>query len=92
MERLLREGAFEGETHIVTGAAQGIGNAIATALAEHGAQTVLVDLDQGKLEEAADEIAKVASVRPIVSQCNVTDEDGHGSPRFGSLPLIGIGA
>ena len=42
MTRVLREGAFEGETHIVTGAGQGIGNAVATALAEHGAQVVLV--------------------------------------------------
>ena len=33
MERLLRDGAFEGETHIVTGAAQGIGNAVARCLA-----------------------------------------------------------
>ena len=53
MARVLRGGAFEGETHIVTGAAQGIGRAVATALAEHGAQVVLVDLDEGRLREAA---------------------------------------
>jgi NADP-dependent 3-hydroxy acid dehydrogenase YdfG len=34
MERVLREGAFLGETHIVTGAAEGIGHAVATALSE----------------------------------------------------------
>ncbi len=75
MARVLREGAFEGETHIVTGAGQGIGNAVATALAEHGAQVVLVDLDLGRLEEAQAEIAKVASVKPLVVAANVTSED-----------------
>jgi len=74
MARVLREGAFEGETHIVTGAAQGIGRAVATALAEHGAQLVLVDLEEGRLAEAASEIAKVAKVTPIYSAANVTDE------------------
>jgi NAD(P)-dependent dehydrogenase (short-subunit alcohol dehydrogenase family) len=49
MDRLLREGAFEGETHIVTGSAQGIGKRVAKMLAIHGAQTVLVDLDAEKL-------------------------------------------
>lgn len=74
MARVLREGAFEGETHIVTGAAQGIGRAVAMALAEHGAQVVLVDLDEGRLAEAATEIAKVAKVTPLFSAANVTDE------------------
>lgn len=74
MARVLRDGAFEGETHIVTGAAQGIGSAVATMLAEHGAQVVLVDLDPTRLEAAQKEIAKVAAVSPIVQTTNVTDE------------------
>jgi 3-oxoacyl-[acyl-carrier protein] reductase len=74
MARVLREGAFEGETHIVTGAAQGIGRAVATALAEHGAQLVLVDLDEGRLREAAAEIAKLAKLTPIVAAANVAEE------------------
>lgn len=75
MARVLREGAFEGETHIVTGAAQGIGLAVATALAEHGALVVLVDLDPGRLGEARDAIAGVAPVSPIIAAANVTEED-----------------
>ena len=70
MSRVLREGAFEGETHIVTGAGQGIGNAVATALAEHAAQVVLVDLDEGRLAEARDEIAKTAPVTPVIAPAN----------------------
>ncbi len=75
MERVLREGAFEGQTHIVTGAAQGIGHAVAAALAAHGAQVVLVDLDPARLEEARAEIARGASVEPVIAAANVARED-----------------
>jgi 3-oxoacyl-[acyl-carrier protein] reductase len=74
MDLVLREGAFEGETHIVTGAAQGIGNHVAAALAAHGACVALVDLDAGRLGEARDEIAKFAPVSPLVVPANVADE------------------
>ena len=74
MACVLREGAFEGETHIVTGAAQGIGRAVATALAEHGAQVLLVDLDEGRLREVAAEMAQAAAVAPIFVAADVTEE------------------
>ena len=75
MERVLRDGAFEGETHIVTGAAQGIGKRVAKALAAHGAQVTLVDLDEGKLEEVASQIREAGAPAPTVAAANVTDED-----------------
>lgn len=74
MEAILRENAFLGETHIVTGSAQGIGQAVAAALARHGAQVAMVDLDAGRLEEARSEIAGDASVEPLVVAANVADE------------------
>jgi 3-oxoacyl-[acyl-carrier protein] reductase len=74
MARVLRDGAFTGETHIVTGAAQGIGNAVATMLAEHGAQVVLVDLDEGRLAEAQSRIAAVATVKPLFVRASVAEE------------------
>lgn len=73
MDLVLREGAFLGETHIVTGAAQGIGFAIAQALALHGAQVAMVDLDRGRLEEAKARVER-AKVSPLVVPANVTSE------------------
>ncbi len=75
MERVLREGAFEGETHIVTGASQGIGNCVAAALAAHGARVVLVDLDPGRLAEVQKEIAGTGAPEPLVAAANVTNEE-----------------
>lgn len=74
MECVLREGAFAGETHIVTGAAQGIGLRVAAALAAHGARVALVDLDRGRLEAARDEIRGGAAEEPLVVPCNVAEE------------------
>ena len=74
MQRVLRDGAFAGETHIVTGAAQGIGLRVAHALAAHGARVALVDLDPARLAAARDEIRPDAAEEPLVVPCNVTEE------------------
>lgn len=43
---------FRGKTAVVTGAASGIGNAIAQSLAREGARVVLADVEQGALDAA----------------------------------------
>lgn len=51
---------FEGKVVIVTGAGGGIGSATARLFAEHGADTVLVDRDEGPLTELATELGAPA--------------------------------
>jgi NAD(P)-dependent dehydrogenase (short-subunit alcohol dehydrogenase family) len=46
-------GSLEGKVAVVTGCAQGIGNAIAKGLAAEGARIVVADLDRAE-EAAAD--------------------------------------
>lgn len=53
----MRRFALHGQTAVVTGAARGIGRAAASALAEHGASLILVDLLGQELEEAGAELA-----------------------------------
>jgi NAD(P)-dependent dehydrogenase (short-subunit alcohol dehydrogenase family) len=51
--------ALEGRTALVTGAASGIGRATALAFARLGADLVICDIDEAKLEEAAAELRKL---------------------------------
>ncbi len=65
---------------LVTGAASGIGKAIATRLAAEGACVVIADLDAEKAQAAADEIARAAGASVNTADvavgiaANVTDE------------------
>ena len=58
---------LEGKVAVVTGAAGGIGNAIAKAFSDAGAEVMLLDLDQAAVQDAADGIGARAYA------CDVTD-------------------
>lgn len=65
---------FAGKVAVVTGAASGIGRAIATHLAELGASVGCVDLESADLQGTVDAIAAVGC-RGIVSPADVTQPD-----------------
>jgi len=60
---------------VITGAAQGIGKAIAETLAQRGAHVVIADIKLEKAEATAQAIAAGTGRRAIAVQCNVTDNE-----------------
>ena len=63
---------LSGKVALVTGAAQGIGRAMALALADAGADMFLVDRNEAGAEATAAGIAK-GGRRALVAQCDVSD-------------------
>jgi len=85
-------GEFEGQAALVTGAASGIGLAVATTLSRAGAAVGLVDLDLDAAQRAAAAICAQGG-RAIALRADVTDRDAireavEGTVRaFGGLHL-----
>ena len=62
---------LDGKVAVVTGAASGIGRAIARRLAASGAEVVVVDIDESRLHTVADEICAEAVVVDVASALGV---------------------
>lgn len=67
-------GQLENQVALVTGAASGIGAAIAAAYADEGAQLLLADRDRTGLEDTRRRCA-AKSARVVVSEVDVTDAE-----------------
>jgi NAD(P)-dependent dehydrogenase (short-subunit alcohol dehydrogenase family) len=80
---------FEGKVAVITGAARGIGLAIATELAARGAKVVISDIDKAEADKAAGGIDGAEAVA-----CDVTSEEQVGellngaNERHGSLDIV----
>ena len=66
---------LDGTKIYVTGGAQGLGKAMATGLAEAGADVAIVDINGDKAQETATEIAKATGQKAIAIKTDVTDQD-----------------
>jgi short-subunit dehydrogenase len=64
---------FDGSAAAITGAASGIGRALALELAARGCDVALADLDQGGLESAAKDIIATHGRRVTIRRVDVAD-------------------
>ncbi|WIB25637.1 GolD/DthD family dehydrogenase [Curtobacterium sp. MCSS17_015] len=71
-ERLDHGNPFSGRVAVVTGAASGIGNAVAHALADRGARVAVLDVRADASTAAADALAGSGH---LGTACDVTDQD-----------------
>ena len=63
------EGSLVGKVAVITGAARGVGHAIARAYAAQGATVVVSDIDASAAVSAADALSNAVAV-----QCDVSNE------------------
>jgi sorbitol-6-phosphate 2-dehydrogenase len=79
---------------IVTGAAQGLGEAIAHRLAAEGANVVVADLNENGARKVASEIERERRAKALAVRCDVTSEDevaamvGAAVDAFGRLDIL----
>ncbi|WOH20518.1 SDR family oxidoreductase [Paenarthrobacter sp. GOM3] len=83
--------SLTGRTAVITGAAQGLGKAIASRLAEAGADVLLADIDGKRAREAAAEIAARFPARSLGIDMDVTaSESVRKAASFAAAELGGI--
>jgi 3-oxoacyl-[acyl-carrier protein] reductase len=84
---------FSGKVVVVTGAARGIGRAIALALAREGAAIVVVDVDQERIQQVVQEIEALGR-QAVAIAADVSDRQavqqlvGGAVSRFGRLDIL----
>ena len=81
-------GRLAGKRAVVTGAAQGIGKAIAEAFGAEGAAVLLVDIDAERLALTAAELGQDALVCDVSSKAEIDRLFAHVATRWGALDVL----
>ena len=85
---------LKGQVAIVTGASTGLGVQMAKALANNGANIVVVARRQNLIEEVAKQIADEFGVETLPVRCDITDTEGVNNmvktvlDRFGRIDIL----
>ena len=85
---------LKGKVAMVTGASRGIGKAIATRLALHGAHLVLAARNQGPLDQIVNHLKDKYGIEAIGISCDVAKLDQlknlveKGKARFGQIDIL----
>ena len=75
MTNILEQFKLDGKVAIVTGGAMGLGKAMATALAQAGANIVIADINEEIADNTAKEISETENVEAIALKVDVTNPD-----------------
>ncbi len=84
---------FKGKTAIITGAAVGIGRAVALLLAKDGANVVIADIDEGALKITEEELKEITE-NVLALRCDVSDPEAvidcvaKTNERFGKIHIL----
>ena len=81
-------GRLSGKRAVITGAAQGIGKAIAAAFVAEGAELLLADFDAAKLAATAAELSQEGFVADLSSKAEIDRLFARVAQRWGGLDVL----